>query len=179
MKRTIIVGIIALVGFCLSTYLLINWPIQTKTMTQTIHPITEYGSNDYEVLVESLGDQVRLNEELCALQKQKIKKLQQQIEILDSAGLRSCDYLKRIEADLITLQKAIKAATIAEMDIDQVRGILNTLQKNLKGAVQDIETIFLATPVYRVNEAPTLDKISGRYHYRKRVNRFFKKSVLS
>ncbi len=139
------------------------------------HPITAYGSNDYEVLVENLGEQVRVTEELSALQERKIRKLQQQVEILDNAGLRSCDYLQRVVADLRSLQKALKAATLADVDIDKVRDMLDILEKNVGEAVHDVETIFLSAPVYRVSN-PTEDELTGRYHLRKRVNRFFRKS---
>lgn len=139
------------------------------------HPITVYGSADYEVLIENLGEQVRVTEELSALQEQKIQKLQQQIEILDNAGLRSCDYLQRVVADLASLQKALKAATLADIDIDKVRGMLNILEKNVGEAVRDVKTIFLSAPVYRVS-SPTEDELTGRYHLRKRVNSFFRKS---
>jgi len=115
------------------------------------HPITAYGSSDYEVLVENLGEQVRVTEELSALQEQKIQKLQQQIEILDNAGLRSCDYLQRVVADLVTIRKALKAATLADVDVEKVRGMLDILEKNVGDAVRDVKTIFLATPVYQVD----------------------------
>lgn len=127
------------------------------------HPITAYGSNDYEVLVENLGEQVRVTEELSALQEQKIKKLQQQIEILDNAGLRSCDYLRRVVADLSSLRKALQAATLADVDIDKVRGMLDILEKNVGEAVHDVEIIFLSAPVYRVS-SPAEDDLAGRYH---------------
>lgn len=129
------------------------------------HPITAYGSSDYEVLVENLGEQVRVTEELCALQERKIQKLQQQIEILDNAGLRSCDYLQRVVADLATLQKALKAATLADVDIEKVRDMLNTLEKNVGEAVQDVKTIFLSAPVYKV-DGPAGDELAGRFFRR-------------
>jgi hypothetical protein len=140
------------------------------------HPITAYGSNDYEVLVENLGEQVRVTEELNALQEQKIQKLQQQIEILDNAGLRSCDYLSRVQVDLVTLQRTLKAATLADVDIEKVREMLNILERNVQDAVQDVKIIFLSTPVYRVRE-PAVNEVTGRYRYRGRTNRFFRRSI--
>lgn len=138
------------------------------------HPITVYGSNDYEVLIENLGEQVRVTEELSALQEYKIQKLQQQIEILDNAGLRSCNYLQRVVADLGHLQKALKAATLADIDIDKVWDMLDTLEKNVREAVHDVEIIFLSAPVYQVS-SPSEDKFAGRYHYRNRTTRFFRR----
>jgi len=180
MRNKIIVGACVIVAFLVG-----GWVGQFTTFVTDAptpgpnHPITAYGSNDYEVLVETLGEQVRLNEELCALQEQKIQKLQQQVEILDNAGLRSCDYLNRVIADLETLQRAVAAATMADIDIDKVRDMLNILQKNVAEAAKDIETIFLSAPVYRVNDAPEVNEVSGRYHLRKRTKRFFNRRLVA
>jgi hypothetical protein len=115
-----------------------------------IHPITMDGATDYEVLIENLGDQVRVTEELNALQSRKIQKLQQQIEILDDAGLRACNYLQRISTDLTLVQQGLKAASLKELDLEKVREALNTLRTNVTEAGQDVNTIFLSSPVYHV-----------------------------
>ena len=115
------------------------------------HPITAYGSMDYEELIETLGEQVRLTEELSALQELKIQKLQRQVEILDNAGLRACDYLQRIGTDLTALQQGLKAASLEELDVAKVREMLNMLHTNVIEAAKDINIIFLTSPVYHVN----------------------------
>jgi hypothetical protein len=108
------------------------------------------GAADYDVLIENLGDQVRVTEELNALQARKIQKLQQQIEILDNAGLRACDYLRRISAELTLIQQGLKAASLKELDLEKVQNALNTLRTNVTKAGQDVNTIFLSSPVYHV-----------------------------
>ena len=148
-----------IVGSCIvAAFLIGGWVGQTTsfiTSTPVVqapnHPIAAYGSDDYEVLIETLGEQVRLTEELSALQEQKIRKLQQQVEILDNAGLRACDYLQRIVIDLAALQQGLKAASLAELDIEKLREMLITLRTNVIEAGKDVSTIFLSSPVYHVN----------------------------
>jgi hypothetical protein len=120
------------------------------TTFSTTHPITIDGATDYDVLIENLGEQVRLTEELNALQSRKIQKLQQQIEILDDAGLRACDYLRRISTELTFVQQGLKAASLKELDLEKVRNALNTLRTNVTTAHMDVDTIFLSSPVYHV-----------------------------
>jgi len=144
-----------ILSLCIAVAFLCGSIVGVYTAPQTVptgpnHPIAAYGATDYEVLVETLGEQVRLTEELSALQEQKIRKLQRQIEIFDNAGLRACDYLQRIATDLAALQEGLKAASLEELEVDKLRQMLNTLRTNVIEAGTDVSIIFLTSPVYHV-----------------------------
>lgn len=151
MKNKLIVGACIVAAFLVGGFVVTTFTTAETATQKLYHPVAEYGASDYEVLVETLGEQVRLTEELSALQVQKIRKLQRQIEILDNAGLRACDYLQRIITDLAALQEGLKAASLEELEVDKVRQMLNTLRTNVIEAVKDVNTIFLTSPVYHVN----------------------------